>query len=262
MSSRSFQSKHVKTLERSRTWLKCAAPCRAKPNRASVTNPPHQQRTWQDPPTGQRVPGVVVGGQEQTVRVPQVARSFGQFEKSQFIVVSHQHRLDVRGQGAVIDGGVRIVRLLHAGDARLLQLPAQPVAAEDEHLSADFDHVPQVERGAVGRAEDLLQHHVREAEPVELVHVILARPGAVVGDEHHPLSVPDQRVHHLRRARDGLLSVPDDPVAVEQEEVLRLEQISDLRTSNFLAAFETKGARHPGGFLGPFRVSPASGYPC
>lgn len=221
------------------------------------------QRTWEHPPARQRVPGVVVGGQEQTVRVPQVARRFGQFEKSQLVVMPHQHRLDVRGQGAVVDGGVGLVRrLLHAGDARLLQLPAQPVAAHDEHLAADLDHVPQVESRAVGRAEDLLQHHVGEAQAAELVHVILARPGAVVGDEHHVLAAPDERVDHLDGARDRLLPVPDDPVAVEQDEVLGREQIPDLRSPDFLAAFEGKGARHAGGFLGLLRLSAASGSPC
>ena len=208
------------------------------------------------------MPRVVVGGQEQTVRVPQVARGFGQFEKSHLVVVSHQHRLHVRSQGAVIDGGAGVVRLLHAGDARLLQLPAQSVAADDEHLAADLDDVPQVQSRAVRRAEDLLQHHVGEAQPAELGHIILAGPGAVVGDEHHVLAVADQRAHHLRRARDRVLPVPYDPVAVEQDEVLRLQQISQLRTSNLLAAFEAKGARHPGFFLGLLRLSPASGPPC
>ena len=205
------------------------------------------------------MPGVVVGGQEQTLRVPQETRGFGQFEKSQFVVVSHQHRLDVGGQGAVVDGGGRLVLLLHAGDARLPQLPAQPVAADDEHLAADLHHVAQVQRGAVGRAEDLLQQHVGEAQAEELVHVVLPRPGGVVGDEHDVLAAADQRAHHLGRAADRLLAVPDDAVAVEQEEVLRLHQAPDLRTSDLLAAFE--GARHPGVSLRLLRVSPASAPP-
>lgn len=208
------------------------------------------------------MPGVVVGSQEQTVRVPQVARRLGQFEKSQLVVVSHQHRFDVRGQGAVVYGGIGLVRLLlHAGDASLLQLSAQPVAADDEHLAADLHHVPQVESRAVRRAEDLLQHHVGETQAAELVHVILAGPGAVVGDEHHVLAALDEGVDHLHGARDRVLPVPDDPVAVEQDEVLGCEQIPDLRSSYFLAAFERKGARHAGVFLGLLRLLAASGSP-
>lgn len=207
------------------------------------------------------MPGVVVGGQEQAVRVLQVARGFGQFEEGQFVVVPHQHRLHICSQGAVVDGGVGVVGLFQAGDARLLQLPAQPLAADDEHLPADLHHVSQVQSRAVRRAEDLLQHHVGEAQPGELVHVIFPRPGGVVGDEHHVFPVADERVDHLGGAGDGVLSVPDDPVAVEEEEVLRLQQAPYLRTSNFLAAFEAKGARHSGVFLVFFRLSASTDAP-
>lgn len=206
--------------------------------------------TWSDSAAPQRVPRVRISGQKQALRVPQVAAGFGQFHEGKILVVAHQHSLDIRIQRTVRDVGTRLLvpDLLHDVHPSILQLPHHPAASDHIHLPLDPRHVPQVRGGAVRRAEDLLLRHVREAQAAELLHVALPGPGAVVGDEEHPLAPLFEQAHHLRSSGHGRLAVPDDAVAVEQHVVLRVQQVPELRAAERHAApVATRRACHSAG---------------
>lgn len=190
--------------------------------------------TWNRLAPLQRQPGVGVGPHKKAAFLVQVLHGSVQLHVAEVLVEAYNHCLHLRVQGDV--GPVRLL----AGDQvrsdpylvdpHRLEFLLHGVAPHQVDFTLQLTHGLEVHGAAVRGAEHLLLFHA-EAQRWHLVSVHAPGLGAVVGDEEHPLAVLLEQLYDTRRAGDGLVPPPDDPVAVEKDAVHRVQQLLRQRAT-------------------------------